>query len=334
MRCARPSDSAGVPDGGDLVEDLLVAPGEEGAAVDHHVHLVGAGRNRVPHVGQLDVQAGPAAGERGGDAGHVDAAALQFGRRDVSQVRVHADGGDHRRGRVGGVGALGLGAQRADLARRVLALQRGQVDHRDRGVERPSLGRGLDGPARQHGCTGLRPHPVYPGSPCKNPRSSGLVCVSADELIGDSFIAILTCSGSYLLRGIGLSPTRGRPRRARRAKKSWKFRLDLTAAVMPRSVDIAPCDHEGRDYHRVLPTRHQRRRALRPTGRRTPHQLRPPSPRHRAPAGPDPEPSSPPPTRLAEARLDGHQGHRLAGPAVQGPGAGPGGSGGARVAGW
>ena len=53
---------------------------------------------------------------------------------------------------------------------------------------------------------------------------------------------------------------------------------------MPRSVDIAPCDHEGRDYHRVLPTRHQRRRALRPAGRRTPRQLRPPSPRHRAPA--------------------------------------------------
>jgi alpha-1,6-mannosyltransferase len=32
-------------------------------------------------------------------------------------------------------------------------------------------------------------------------------------------------------------------------------------------------------------------------------------------------------------RLDGHQGHRVAGPAVKGPGAGPGGAGGARVAG-
>ena len=65
----------------------------------------------------------------------------------MGQVRVDADGGDHRRGRVGGVRALGLGAQRADLARRVLALQRGQVDHRDRGVERPLLSRGLDPPA-------------------------------------------------------------------------------------------------------------------------------------------------------------------------------------------
>ena len=53
---------------------------------------------------------------------------------------------------------------------------------------------------------------------------------------------------------------------------------------MPRSVGIAPCDHEGRDYHRVLPARRQRRRALRPTGRRTPHQLRPPSARHRTPS--------------------------------------------------
>ena len=190
MRCA---PVAGFPDGGDLVEDLLVVPGEEGAAVDHHVHLVGAGRDRVLHVGQLDVQAGPAAGERGGDAGHVHAAALQFGRRDVGQVRVHADGGDHRRGRVGGVGALGLGAQRADLARRVLALQRGQVDHRDRGVERPLLGRGLDGPAGQHGRAGLRPHPVHPGQPVQEPSQRGLVCVSAGALIGGS-----SPSGSFL----------------------------------------------------------------------------------------------------------------------------------------
>src|SRR6266704_1618211 len=48
---------------------------------------------------------------------------------------------------IGGVGPPGLGAQRADLARGVLALQRGQVDHGDGHVERPLLGRGLDGPA-------------------------------------------------------------------------------------------------------------------------------------------------------------------------------------------
>src|SRR5580658_3519133 len=53
-------------DGGDLVVDQLVVPGQEGAAVDDHVDLVGAGRDRVLRVGQLDLQAGPAARERGG----------------------------------------------------------------------------------------------------------------------------------------------------------------------------------------------------------------------------------------------------------------------------
>ena len=38
--------------------------------------------------------------------------------------------------------------------------------------------------------------------------------------------------------------------------------------------------------------------------------------------------------QAGRSRLDGHQGHRLADPAGQGPGAGPGGSRGARVAGW
>src|ERR1700689_2549060 len=68
--------AAGLLDRDDLVEDLLVAAGEEAAPVDHHVHLVGAGRDRVLHVGQLDVQAGPAARERGGHTGHVHAAAF------------------------------------------------------------------------------------------------------------------------------------------------------------------------------------------------------------------------------------------------------------------
>ena len=36
-------------------------------------------------------------------------------------------------------------------------------------------------------------------------------------------------------------------------EKSRKVRLDVTAAAMPRSVGAGPCDHEGRDHHRVLP---------------------------------------------------------------------------------
>ena len=60
--------AAGLLDGDDLVEHLEVAAGQEGAAVDHHVDLVGAGGDRVPRVGELDLEAGPAARERGGDA--------------------------------------------------------------------------------------------------------------------------------------------------------------------------------------------------------------------------------------------------------------------------
>src|SRR6266699_911798 len=127
--------------------------------------------------------------------------------------------------------------------------------------------------------------------------------VSAPALIGDSSLY----SHSYLLRrNANVASTAGweRPARAaapghrrprtrggRRArawvlktKKSQNFRLEVTAAAMPRSVDIAPCDHEGRDHHRVVPARRQWRCALRPAGRGTPHQPRPPPARHRAPA--------------------------------------------------
>src|SRR3712207_24673 len=57
---------AGLLDRDDLVVDVEVAAGEEGAAVDDHVDLVGAARHGVPDVGQLHRPAGPAAGERGG----------------------------------------------------------------------------------------------------------------------------------------------------------------------------------------------------------------------------------------------------------------------------
>ena len=55
---------AGLVHGDDLVEDVQVVAGQERAAVDDHVDLVGAGRRRRPDVGELDVQAGPAGGER------------------------------------------------------------------------------------------------------------------------------------------------------------------------------------------------------------------------------------------------------------------------------
>src|SRR5690606_19767608 len=96
--------SAGLFDGDDLVEDGAVAAGEEGAAVDHHVDLVGAGGDRVLGVGDLDVQAGPTGREAGGDAGHLDAAVAEPLLRGRHQVRVDTDrryGGTVRIGRVG-----------------------------------------------------------------------------------------------------------------------------------------------------------------------------------------------------------------------------------------
>ena len=57
----------------DLVEDLQVAAGEERAAVDHHVDLVGAGLDGVRGVGELESSAARPLRERGGDGGDVDA---------------------------------------------------------------------------------------------------------------------------------------------------------------------------------------------------------------------------------------------------------------------
>ena len=51
--------TAGGLDRDDLVEHRAVAAGQERAAVDHHVHLVGPGRDRVGDVGQLHRQADP-----------------------------------------------------------------------------------------------------------------------------------------------------------------------------------------------------------------------------------------------------------------------------------
>ena len=166
--------AAGLLDRDDLVEDLEVAAGEEGAAVDDHVDLVGAGGDGVPGVGELDRQAGPAARERGRDAGDVDAAAAQRLDGDRDHVGVDADRGDLRGGRVGRVGPQRLGAQRADLARGVLPLQRGEVDHRDRQVDRPRLGRGLDRPGAERGGAGLGADLVDAGQAVQEPAQRGV----------------------------------------------------------------------------------------------------------------------------------------------------------------
>ena len=164
MRCALAS-AAGLPDLGDLLEDLEVAAGQERAPVDDHVDLVGAGLDGVLGVGELDVHRGPAAGERRRDRGDFDAAAAQRVLRGGDHVGVDADRRRGGAGRVGGVGAHGLRGERAHLALGVLALERGQVDHRDREVEGVGLGRRLDGPGAERGGALLGADLVDPGQP-------------------------------------------------------------------------------------------------------------------------------------------------------------------------
>ena len=62
-------------DGPDLVVDLLVVAAEEGAAVDDHVDLVGAGFDRGFGLRDLDRREGLAGWEGGGHGGDLDAAA-------------------------------------------------------------------------------------------------------------------------------------------------------------------------------------------------------------------------------------------------------------------
>ena len=135
----------------DLVEDLGVPAGEERAAVDHHVDLVGAQRDRVLDVAQLDVERGLAGREVGRDAGDLHAAAGQALLRGRDQVRVDADRRDRRDVRVARIGANRLRAERGDLARRVLPLERGEVAAAQRELERPHLRVLLDRALRELG---------------------------------------------------------------------------------------------------------------------------------------------------------------------------------------
>ena len=74
LRWAR---AAGLLDGDDLVVHLAVAAGEEGAAVDHHVDLVGARVDGHRGVGQLDRQRRAARRERRGHGRDEDTGAAQ-----------------------------------------------------------------------------------------------------------------------------------------------------------------------------------------------------------------------------------------------------------------
>ena len=111
----------------------------------------------VARLLDLDVERGLAGREAGRDRGDGDAGALAAPRAATrDQRRVDADGGDRRDLGPRRVGADGLRAQVADLARRVGALERRQVDHR----------------RRDAGCPGAWPSVLIERRPSAAARSS------------------------------------------------------------------------------------------------------------------------------------------------------------------
>src|SRR6478735_5801527 len=200
---------------GDLLVDVEVAPGEERAAVDDHVDLVGAGLDGVAGVGELDVHRRATTRERGGDRGHVDAAVAEglLGRGD--HVGVDADGGGGRTGRVGRVGAHRLRREGADLPVGVLALERGQVDHPDGQVDGEGLRGGLDRAGGQTGGAGLAPDLVDARKAVEESAERG---VRAHDVVEDG------------VRG----------GRARRGARSGCHRPSIELARTPRAIRRGP----------------------------------------------------------------------------------------------
>ena len=190
-RVAAVRPAAGLLDGHDLLEDLAVLPGQEGAAVDHHVDLVRAGGHGVRGVRELDPQRGASAGERGGDRRDRDEPVIRIavgGAERVDRRRHHvavdAHRGDARRGRVAGIGRHRLGDERADLAGGVGALERREVDELDDAVEGPGLRAGLDRSGGETGGALLEPDGVDAREPLEVKPQALLGEVAADHAQG------------------------------------------------------------------------------------------------------------------------------------------------------
>src|SRR5262249_29113840 len=99
---------------------------------------------------------------------------------------VQADCRDRRNRRVARLRVDRLRAQRPDLAWRVAALERREVDHPDREVERPQLGRLLDRAPLQALDARLDPDLVDGGEPAEDAaeRSRAPARPRVDELAG------------------------------------------------------------------------------------------------------------------------------------------------------
>ena len=95
--------AGGLPRRRRLLECLRVPPAQE-ETVQHDVDLVGAHRDDLPDL-RSRASSGPRpAGNAAGDARHLHAGALQLLDRDRHELRVDADRGHRRDGRVGRVG--------------------------------------------------------------------------------------------------------------------------------------------------------------------------------------------------------------------------------------
>src|SRR4029450_11934270 len=95
-------------------------------------------------LGELDVAERLARREAGRDRGDLDGRAPEGVLRVLDERRVDAQRGDARDRRIAGLRSDRLCGERPDLARRVLALERREVDHPDRQIEGPELRSFLD----------------------------------------------------------------------------------------------------------------------------------------------------------------------------------------------
>ena len=156
--------AAGLAHAHDLLLHAGVVAGQERLARDHHVDLVRARGDRVLGVAQLDVQAAPGpTGSRSPPRRSCTPVPASARARDAGERRVHADGRagrdlGHVRGR-----ADGLRAEVADLARRVGALERREVEHRDGQADALLLGGRLDRALAERGGALLDPDAVDVG---------------------------------------------------------------------------------------------------------------------------------------------------------------------------